>query len=141
VEVGAPIDAFGVGSDLGVAADAPVIDTVYKLVEFDGRAVRKLSPGKATWPGCKQVWRSDDWSGDVLGLVSEGAGGMLVDVMVDGARVPAGRHTLTEAQAQFDSQWAALPEGVKALRGFAPYPVEPSDPLLKLTEEVDNNIV
>jgi hypothetical protein len=61
--------------------------------------------------------------------------------MVDGARVPAGRQTLTEAQAQFESQWAALPSGLKSLRGFTTYPVKPSEPLLKLTEEVNNNIV
>ena len=54
---GAPIDGFGVGSRLAVSADAPFLDAVYKLVAFDGRPVLKLSTGKATLPGAKQVWR------------------------------------------------------------------------------------
>ena len=57
---GAPVDAFGIGTQLGVSADAPYIDSVYKLVEFDGRAVMKLSSAKVSPPGRKQVWRGDD---------------------------------------------------------------------------------
>src|SRR5205823_5570165 len=142
VAAGAPIDGFGVGSDLGVAADAPVVDTVYKLVEFDGRPVRKLSVGKETWPGAKQVFRADDWSGDVLGLAGEGgSAGLLEVVMVDGVRNGGGTRTLTEANEWFESQWAGLPVGVKSLDAPAAYRVEPSEALLKLTEEVDRRIV
>src|SRR5918994_4535938 len=57
VRAGAPVDAFGIGTQLGVSADVPYVDAVYKLVEFDGRPVLKLSPAKATVPGRKQVWR------------------------------------------------------------------------------------
>ena len=57
VRAGAPVDAFGIGTQMGVSADAPYVDTVYKLVEYDGRPVLKLSPAKATAPGAKQVWR------------------------------------------------------------------------------------
>ncbi len=59
----APIDAFGVGTDLSVSGDAPSLDSVYKLseVERDGRWVPalKLSPGKQTFPGRKQVYRRE----------------------------------------------------------------------------------
>ena len=48
VRAGAPVDAFGIGTQLGVSADAPYVDAVYKLVEYDGRPVLKLSPAKAT---------------------------------------------------------------------------------------------
>ncbi len=48
---GAPIDGFGVGSRLAVSDGAPSIDLVYKLVDFDGRPVLKLSADKATLPG------------------------------------------------------------------------------------------
>ena len=68
------MDAFGIGTQMGVSADAPYVDSVYKLVEFDGRPVLKLSAGKATAPGRKQVWRGPD--GDMLALRDEpGAGG------------------------------------------------------------------
>jgi nicotinate phosphoribosyltransferase len=54
----APIDAYGVGTRMGVSADAPYLDSVYKLVAYDERPVMKLSPGKATQPGAKQVYRT-----------------------------------------------------------------------------------
>lgn len=57
VAAGAPIDAFGVGSALGVAADDPVLDLAYKLTQYEGRPRFKLSPGKAILPGAKQVYR------------------------------------------------------------------------------------
>jgi nicotinate phosphoribosyltransferase len=58
VGAGAPIDAFGVGTRLGTSSDAPYLGMVYKLVEQDGEPRVKLSPGKQTLPGRKQVWRS-----------------------------------------------------------------------------------
>jgi nicotinate phosphoribosyltransferase len=38
---------------MGVSADAPYLDSAYKLVAYDGRPVMKLSAGKTTWPGAK----------------------------------------------------------------------------------------
>ena len=72
VQAGAPVDAFGVGTQLGVSADAPYVDSVYKLTEYDGRPVLKLSPGKATAPGRKQVWRGQ--TGDLIALRDERSG-------------------------------------------------------------------
>src|SRR4051794_22943765 len=57
ISAGAPIDGFGVGTALDVSADAPSLDFVYKLQEYAGKARRKRSEGKATWPGRKQVYR------------------------------------------------------------------------------------
>ena len=51
----APIDAFGVGTRLDTASDAPTLDAVYKLESYAGRQTRKRSPGKETWPGAKQT--------------------------------------------------------------------------------------
>ena len=57
---GAPIGGFGIGTKLVVSEDAPSLDMAYKLVELDGRPTVKLSPGKATLPASKQVWRVSD---------------------------------------------------------------------------------
>ncbi|HEV7135380.1 MAG TPA: nicotinate phosphoribosyltransferase [Steroidobacteraceae bacterium] len=57
VSSGVPVDAFGVGTALAVSADAPALDMAYKLQMYAGRPRRKRSPGKATWPGAKQVLR------------------------------------------------------------------------------------
>ena len=58
VRSGAPIDGFGVGTKAGVSADAPWTDCAYKLVEYDGTPLLKLSTGKTSLPGRKQVYRS-----------------------------------------------------------------------------------
>jgi nicotinate phosphoribosyltransferase len=91
---GAPIEGFGVGTRMATSADAPFVDMVYKLVELDGRPVLKLSRGKATLPGPKQVWRLEEGGRlrhDLLGLVYEdGSGGgrpLLEPVMAHGTRL------------------------------------------------------
>jgi nicotinate phosphoribosyltransferase len=88
VKAGAPVDAFGVGTQMGVSADAPYIDSVYKLTEYDGEPKVKLSSAKSTAPGRKQVWRSS--AGDLLALRDEpgpdSAEPMLAPVMLDGRR-------------------------------------------------------
>lgn len=139
---GAPIDGFGVGSALGVSEDAPVLDSVYKLAAYDGRAVRKTSTGKASWPGRKQVWRAGDWRRDVLGLADETAPGpdhrpLLEPVMDGGRRTPAGRRTLDDAHAHFEAQWADVPARLRRLTDPEPHPVEVSERLRRLAAEVD----
>lgn len=138
----APIDGFGVGSALGVSADAPHLDTVFKLVAFDGRPVRKTSTGKATWPAPKQVWRSPDFSGDTLGLAEEapptsGHRGLMVEAMRHGQRTPAGRQSLAGASRHFEHQWGQVPDALRHLREPAPYPVEISPGLRALAEQLD----
>ncbi|HYL08077.1 MAG TPA: nicotinate phosphoribosyltransferase, partial [Candidatus Udaeobacter sp.] len=68
VRSGAPIDAFGVGTKMGVSADDPYLDTAYKLVCYAGRPVMKLAQGKVTAPGRKQVFRRRRPFGDLIGL-------------------------------------------------------------------------
>jgi nicotinate phosphoribosyltransferase len=58
---GAPIDLFGVGTELVTSRDEPTLSTVYKLVEQEtphgvvGRL--KLSADKRTHPFAKQIYR------------------------------------------------------------------------------------
>jgi nicotinate phosphoribosyltransferase len=120
---GAPIDGFGVGSRLAVSDGAPSIDLVYKLVDFDGRPVLKLSADKATLPGPKQVWRRTEnglFAGDLIGLADEepppGTQGLLESAT-------AGRGTLASAREHAAAQRAALPEAHRQLDSL-PYPVE-----------------
>jgi nicotinate phosphoribosyltransferase len=116
VRAGAPVDAFGIGTQLGVSADAPYVDAVYKLVEFDGRPVLKLSPAKATAPGRKQVWRGP--SEDLLGLRDEAAPGPnhepLLEPVRRGGRRLGPSPSLDEMRERFRRDLKALP--VKASR-------------------------
>jgi len=69
VSGGAPIDAFGVGTELATSADAPALGAVYKLVEIGQRCTMKFSPEKETLPGAKQIYRSAEC--DLLALARE----------------------------------------------------------------------
>jgi len=89
VEAGAPIDAFGVGTELATSGDAPSMGAIYKLVEIrqDGevRYTAKRSPDKHTLPGAKQLFRYPEF--DLLGLHNECAGGaeaLLRPLMIGG---------------------------------------------------------
>lgn len=138
---GAPIDGFGVGTSLGVARDAPALESVYKLVEVGGRPVRKKSTGKATWPGAKQVFRRADHLHDVLALAHEtpppGHSPLLDVVMDGGVRTDAGRADLADARERFMTDWALLPETARDLRSPVPTAVEPSGALLESTARID----
>jgi len=134
---GAPIDAFGVGTRVGVSADAPFVDSVYKLVEYDGRPVLKLSAGKATAPGRKQVLRGP--SGDLIALrneaVADGHEPLLVPVMQAGRRTGPPR-TLETARRLFEADLATLPEGARRLLDPQPPKARFSDALEELTRSV-----
>ena len=67
VASGAPVDGFGVGTELITSRDAPALGMVYKLVELDGQGKYKLSPAKRTYPMAKQVYRRRDAAGRFAG--------------------------------------------------------------------------
>jgi nicotinate phosphoribosyltransferase len=89
----APIDAFGVGTALDASTDAAALDMAYKLQWYAGKARRKRSTGKATWPGAKQVFRERDAAGslirDRIALADESSPGepLLQQVMQHGRRI------------------------------------------------------
>jgi nicotinate phosphoribosyltransferase len=126
---GAPIDGFGVGTAMGVAADAPALDIAYKLTSYAGRGRLKTSPGKAILPGRKQVFRREQdgiAAGDVVARHDERHPGrpLLEPVMRGGRRLPAGRVSLDEARARARAETARLPERLRALApADPPYPV------------------
>ena len=128
VAAGAPIDGFGVGTRMDVSADAPSLDAVYKLVEYDGDGRVKLSPGKATLPGRKQIFRSSEGgviTGDVLALHDEQLDGtpLLRPVMRAGRRLPDAAVSLVESRDYARRQRDALPPALRALAPVAAFPV------------------
>ncbi|MET8451827.1 nicotinate phosphoribosyltransferase [Streptomyces sp. NPDC005209] len=142
VRAGAPIDVYAVGTRVGVAADAPYLDAAYKLVEYDGRPVMKLSSAKVTAPGRKQVFRRAGHP-DVIALWREEPPGssrpLLRTVMREGRRTgPADRWQ--DARDRFRGDTAGLPG--PALRIEDPVPVRPvrSRALEELTAAVRADI-
>jgi nicotinate phosphoribosyltransferase len=143
VRAAAPIDAFGVGTKVGVSADAPWTDCVYKLVRYADRPVVKLSPKKQTLPGPKQVYRCRDpagvWQRDLIARENEpsprGAEPLLRLVMTGGRRLePA--PSLRQLRDRFRAEFAALPEPHKALRAPAHFEVTISSELESLQRQV-----
>ncbi|AMM41929.1 nicotinate phosphoribosyltransferase [Candidatus Desulfofervidus auxilii] len=140
LEQGAEIDAFGVGTKMGVSADAPYTDIAYKLVEYDGRPVLKLSMGKKTLVGQKQVFRlkeKNNLQKDIIALRTEKLDGepLLTPVMKEGKRL-FHSEPLTKIRDRFQTEFAALDESYKRLENPAIYLVELGPALQKLQKQV-----
>ena len=142
VAAGAPIDSFGIGTSLVTSGDHPSLDAVYKLQEYAGRARRKRSAGKATWPGRKQVYRQHAADGalarDVVTLDGDPQPGepLLQPVMQQGGRLAT--PPLESARKHALDQLARLPVPLRSLQpAAAPHPVEISAAVRALADEVD----
>jgi nicotinate phosphoribosyltransferase len=138
-----PIDGYGIGTSLDVSSDAPALDCAYKLQEYAGIARRKLSEGKATYPGRKQVWRQRDGEGtfskDVLSLLDERhAGEALLKPVLRAGQVCA-RPSLDEIRRHARDELEHLPQALRQLEPFA-YPVGVSIALQELAAECDRHM-
>jgi len=139
IEDGAKIDAFGVGTKMGVSADAPYFDIVYKMVHFRNRDIRKLSPGKVNLAGEKQVFRKTDANGmyieDIIGVKNEmpppGSKPLLETVMENGKQTVPGpgiediRNKVKNNQSRLDTTY-------KALTAAKAFPVKISERLFEI---------
>ncbi|MGY6501718.1 MAG: nicotinate phosphoribosyltransferase [Acidimicrobiales bacterium] len=130
LDAGAPIDAFGVGTQMVTSADAPSLGAVYKLVHDDHGPKIKLAPDKVTLPGRKALWRvgsGDRSHHDVVALdgepisVPDGywARPLLETVMTDGRRVRPDP-SLDDIKDRCRSAVAALPDHVRSLESTEP---------------------
>jgi len=134
IKEGAKIDAFGVGTRMGVSADAPYFDMAYKLVQYGERPIMKLSPGKVNLAGNKQVFRKTDRQGrfleDIIGTrdeTVEGACSLLEPVIRDGKLLKS-HPSLEEIRERFRKNFAALDEKYKDLENPPVYQVKVSAP-------------
>jgi nicotinate phosphoribosyltransferase len=151
----AQIDFYAVGTRMGVSADAPYLDIAYKLVEYEGRPVLKLSTGKKTWIGKKQVYRFYGAHGkmdfDRVCLLDSGrqAGEPLMELVIEGGQRVRAPESLLEIRVRFSQEWRKLPEIFKAVHPGQVYPVEVCQSLkeldrkaarLKWREEVEGRL-
>jgi nicotinate phosphoribosyltransferase len=143
---GARIDAFAVGTKMGVSADAPYFDIAYKLVRYADRPVMKLSSGKVTLVDKKQVWRTFDDQGsmrqDIIALRDEAVpdGSPLLTTVMAGGWIIRPLPTLPACRDYFQTQFARLPAVCKTLQDTARYPVRLSAGLTKLQAQVEQDI-
>lgn len=154
---GAKLDAFGVGTELGTSGDAPSLDSTYKLVACQDAAgenvpVIKLSSGKATLPGRKQVWRYQQggrFAGDVIGLENEEPAPLveapdaalvetLLHPMMRNGELLEPLPALEKLQHRAAAQLDALAPGVKQVTDPDSYPTEVTAPLLELARALQS---
>ncbi len=147
VAAGAPIDGFGVGSKLGTSADAPLADMAYKLVEYEGRPTLKLSTGKRTLIGAKQVWRrvgpDGTYAEDVIALREEPPPGsdwipLLRPVVRRGEVLEL--PSLSELREHHQREMERFPRWFRTLDPERTYPVRLSEQLARRQEEAERAV-
>ena len=138
----APATGFGVGTRLDVSADAPALDIAYKLQAYAGVPRRTLSPGKATWPGRKQVFRTAGDDGrlraDTIAAHDEKVSGapLLRQVMAGGDRVEASP-SLDEIRRFAAGRIDMLPDAARRLAEPEPVRARYSEGLKALAAAAD----
>jgi len=139
---GAQVDNFGVGTNMGTSVDAPSLDVIYKISEVsnengDFLPTMKLSKGKVTYPGRKQVFRIQDKRGrftkDILGLEKEKIKGkpLLIKVVEEG-RVIYRLPSLEKIRISVKNNLSKFPEAMREIYSRYEYPVIISPQLKKL---------
>jgi nicotinate phosphoribosyltransferase len=130
---GAPIDSFGVGTELSTSRDDPTMNGVYKLVavkicnpdkkngEYEMMYKSKTSVGKETYPGPKQVGRfieNNVLKMDYLILEDEKPPDnciLLLRKYVDGGNKVLEMPSIFEIQNYTSKQLELLPTALKSL--------------------------
>jgi nicotinate phosphoribosyltransferase len=153
LEAGAPIDVFGVGTSVGIAAgsaehgvEGGALGGVYKAVQYaDERGVSfpkmKVAGEKSTWPGIKEVWRVGKFKKDIIQLADEPKPSadverLLKPVVLEGEVVPGSLPPLSEIWEFAQHNLRTLPDEYRQLNPRSPYPVQFSDRLLKLRKSI-----
>ena len=128
---------------MGVSADAPWSDMAYKLVRYDGRPVLKLSTGKSSLPGEKQVFRlrdddNGDFSRDIITLRDEHVedGEPLLCKVMEHGKAIRPLPSLDEMRGRFKEDFSHLDDRFKALQGPDKYEVALSSRIKELYERL-----
>ena len=144
---GAPIDSFGVGTQLATSADAPHMSAIYKMVELDiggiKRFTAKYSEDKSSLPGAKQIFRdlARDVARDVLARSGEcGKGEALLRPTILGGRLIEPLPTLAQARERAAQSIANLPPALRQLEVAEPWPVIQSRELRALIGQTRSNL-
>lgn len=144
VRKGAPVDAFGVGTQLGTGGDEPSLGVVYKLVADAHGPKMKLSPDKANLPGAKQVYRTERggrMAGDTMALADEpspGGRALLAQFLQGGKRVRE-REPNARSRERAAAALDRLPPALRSMRSAGrAYPVLLSAGLRELAKARPN---
>jgi nicotinate phosphoribosyltransferase len=109
----APVDGYGVGTEVVTGLGSPTAGLIYKLVAVGGRPVAKRSEGKATIGGRKWAWRLGTRAEEVVATSADQAppGGRPLQTVAVAGGTPAGGPSLEESRAFHQRALAELPGG------------------------------
>jgi nicotinate phosphoribosyltransferase len=143
VDGGAPIDAFGVGTQLATSADAPALSAVYKMVELSISGIKrftaKYSADKISVPGAKQVFRGE--TRDVIARSGEcGSGEALLRPVILNGKLLEPLQTLEEARTRAAQSIGKLAPALRELQVTEPWPVIYSRELRELIGCTQRNL-
>jgi nicotinate phosphoribosyltransferase len=143
VASGAPIDSFGVGTQLATSGDAPTMGAIYKMVELDISGIKrftaKYSEDKTSFPGAKQIFR--DVARDVVARSGEcGKGEALLRPILLGGRLIEPLPALVQARERAAQSLANLPPALRQLEVAEPWPVIQSRELRALIGQTRSNL-
>jgi nicotinate phosphoribosyltransferase len=115
---GIPIDSFGVGTHFITSSDAPFLDMIYKLVEYEGEPRFKSSPGKATFPYRRQIQRH--YAGSIMDhdevvVAHDDEGEGLVRVYLRNGEPVRRLPTLDAIRITYETGNAQIPDRMKSL--------------------------
>ena len=143
LEKNAPIDAFGVGTELATSRDDPAIAGVYKLIEYNRKPKIKISEDKLTYPGKKQIYRiynkQGEFKEDILTLNNESkppnSEALLIPVMKEGKLV-TDLPDLYNIQQFYNENIKKLPNKFKELEENHMFELRISTKLSELTNSL-----
>jgi len=147
VAAGAPIDAFGIGTQLATSFDSPALSAVYKMVELrrggEVYYTAKFSDEKQTLPGAKQIFRFAER--DVIALGSECSSDFaraepLLRPVIHSGKLVETLPTLTKARSWASAAVAALPAELRSLDTVSPYRVDVSQKLIELADSIRSDV-
>lgn len=150
VASGAPIDSFGVGTELATSADAPSLGSIYKLVELSSggekRYTAKFSADKVTVPGAKQIFRFRDHDEVACAWESPRTRGdageveaLMRPVIYEGELLEP-LPDAHAARARAAECLKNLPPACRHLQSAEPYRVELSEALTELLEQARRQV-
>ncbi len=140
-------DMLGIGTMVATSNDAPHLGVVYKLSEQETKSGEmqpriKISEGKITLPGLKQVYRFYGRDGRAYmdeiclsGIEERKSGTPLLEKVMEGGNIIVKMPTLEEIKIHAESERKKLPD---TLRGLTPnkYKVELSSHLLVIQTQL-----
>lgn len=141
MEKNAPINGFGVGTELDTSSDVPYLDCAYKLVEYDGRPTIKLSRKKVTVPYKKQVYRlyrNGRIHKDVITYFDEKVenGVTLLKLYIENGELVRRLPSLKEIRELSLFNFGRIPETFKSLNQHMTMSPEISQGLVEAAEEL-----